>query len=96
MAEGPRWVSRRGGEVPDLQAKLDKTRRVATGRMARRHLVAEPGEVVPVGKPVLTLRGVARELVSLHPGRGCDGHLGRADRHDFRADDGRRRSRAWS
>jgi HlyD family secretion protein len=41
--------------VADLQAKLDKTRLVAPIDGVVRILVAEPGEVVPVGKPVLTL-----------------------------------------
>ena len=41
--------------VADLQAKLDKTRLVAPVDGVVGILVAEPGEVVPVGKPVLTL-----------------------------------------
>ena len=41
--------------VADLQAKLDKTRLVAPIDGVVGVLVAEPGEVVPVGKPVLTL-----------------------------------------
>jgi HlyD family secretion protein len=41
--------------VADLQAKLDKTRLVAPVDGIVGILVAEPGEVVPVGKPVLTL-----------------------------------------
>jgi HlyD family secretion protein len=41
--------------VADLQAKLDKTRLVAPVDGTVGILVAEPGEVVPVGKPVLTL-----------------------------------------
>ena len=41
--------------VADLQAKLAKTRLVAPIDGVVGILVAEPGEVVPVGKPVLTL-----------------------------------------
>jgi HlyD family secretion protein len=41
--------------VADLQAKLDKTRLVAPVDGVVGILIAEPGEVVPVGKPVLTL-----------------------------------------
>jgi HlyD family secretion protein len=41
--------------VADLQAKLDKTRLVAPVDGTVGILVAEPGEVVPVGKPVLTI-----------------------------------------
>jgi multidrug resistance efflux pump len=41
--------------VADLQAKIDKTRLVAPVDGIVGILVAEPGEVVPVGKPVLTL-----------------------------------------
>jgi HlyD family secretion protein len=41
--------------VADLQARLDKTRLVAPSDGTVGVLVAEPGEVVPVGKPVLTL-----------------------------------------
>ena len=41
--------------VADLQAKLDKTRLVAPVDGVVGVLVAELGEVVPVGKPVLTL-----------------------------------------
>jgi HlyD family secretion protein len=41
--------------VADLQAKLDKTRLLAPVDGVVGILVAEPGEVVPVGKPVLTL-----------------------------------------
>jgi HlyD family secretion protein len=39
----------------DLQARLDKTRLVAPVDGVVSVLVAEPGEIVPVGKPVLTL-----------------------------------------
>ena len=41
--------------MADLQAKLDKTRLVAPVDGVVGVLVAEQGEVVPVGKPVLTL-----------------------------------------
>lgn len=41
--------------VADLQARLDKTRLVAPSDGTVGILVAEPGEIVPVGKPVLTL-----------------------------------------
>jgi HlyD family secretion protein len=41
--------------VADLQAKLDKTRLMAPVDGVVGILVAEPGEIVPVGKPVLTL-----------------------------------------
>jgi HlyD family secretion protein len=41
--------------VADLKAKLDKTRLVAPVDGTVRILVAEPGEILPVGKPVLTL-----------------------------------------
>ena len=41
--------------VADLQAKLDKTRLAAPVDGTVGVLVAEPGEVVPVGKPVLTM-----------------------------------------
>jgi HlyD family secretion protein len=41
--------------VADLKAKLDKTRLVAPVDGTVGTLVAEPGEIVPVGKPVLTL-----------------------------------------
>ena len=41
--------------VADLQAKLDKTRLVAPVDGVVGILIAEPGEVVPIGKPVLTL-----------------------------------------
>ena len=41
--------------VADLQAKIDKTRLIAPVDGVVGILVAEPGEVVPVGKPVLTL-----------------------------------------
>jgi multidrug efflux pump subunit AcrA (membrane-fusion protein) len=49
----PGWCSPGGGR--DLQAKLDKTRLVAPVDGVVGILVGEPGEVVPVGKPVLTL-----------------------------------------
>ena len=68
--------------VADLQAKLDKTRLVAPVDGVVGILVAEPGEVVPVGKPVLTLDVGQREMVLLHPARGCAGApCGRLDRH---------------
>lgn len=41
--------------VADLKAKLDKTRLVAPVDGTVGVLVAEPGEILPVGKPVLTL-----------------------------------------
>ena len=41
--------------VADLQAELDKTRLTAPVDGSVGVLVAEPGEVIPVGKPVLTL-----------------------------------------
>ena len=41
--------------VADLQAKLDKTRLVAPVDGTIGVIVAEPGEIVPVGKPVLML-----------------------------------------
>jgi multidrug resistance efflux pump len=41
--------------VADLKAKLDKTRLVAPVDGTVGTLVAEPGEILPVGKPVLTL-----------------------------------------
>jgi HlyD family secretion protein len=41
--------------VASLQAKLDKTRLVAPVEGTVGILVVEPGEIVPVGKPVLTL-----------------------------------------
>ena len=41
--------------VAALQAKLDKTRLVAPADGRVGILVAEPGEILPVGKPVLTL-----------------------------------------
>ena len=54
-----RWPMRRvalaEATVADLQAKLDKTRLVAPVDGTVGVLVAELGEVVPVGKPVLTL-----------------------------------------
>ena len=59
--------------VADLQAKLDKTRLVAPVDGVVGILVAEPGEVVPVGKPVLTLEVGQREMVRLHPARGRAG-----------------------
>jgi HlyD family secretion protein len=46
--------------VADLQAKLDKTRLIAPVDGTVGILVAEPGEILPVGKPVLTLE-VGRE-----------------------------------
>ncbi len=47
--------------VADLQAKLDKTRLLAPADGTVGILVAELGEIVPVGKPVLTLDvGTAR------------------------------------
>ena len=41
--------------VAELQAKLDKTRLIAPVDGTVGILVAEPGEIIPVGKPVLTL-----------------------------------------
>lgn len=41
--------------VSDLRAKLDKTRLTAPVDGTVGILVAEPGEIIPVGKPVLTL-----------------------------------------
>ena len=41
--------------VADLQAKLDKTRLVAPADGIVGMIVGEPGEIVPVGKPVLML-----------------------------------------
>jgi HlyD family secretion protein len=41
--------------VAELKAKIDKTRLVAPVDGAVGVLVAEPGEILPVGKPVLTL-----------------------------------------
>lgn len=41
--------------VADLQARLDKSRLIAPADGTVGVLVAKPGEVVPIGKPVLTL-----------------------------------------
>jgi multidrug resistance efflux pump len=41
--------------VADLQARLDKTRLVAPADGTVGVIVGEPGEIVPVGKPVLTI-----------------------------------------
>jgi multidrug resistance efflux pump len=48
-------VSLAEATVADLQARLDKTRLVAPADGTVGVIVAEPGEIVPVGKPVLTI-----------------------------------------
>ena len=68
--------------VADLQAKLDKTRLVAPVDGVVGILVAEPGEVVPVGKPVLTLDVGNERWFSFTLREDALGRLdGRLDRH---------------
>ena len=68
--------------VADLQAKLDKTRLVAPVDGVVGILVAEPGEVVPVGKPVLTLDVGNERWFAFTLREDCAGTPhGRLDRH---------------
>ena len=57
--------------VADLQAKLDKTRLVAPVDGIVGIRVAELGEIVPVGKPVMTLDVGDGLVVCLHAARGA-------------------------
>ncbi len=76
--------------VADLQAKLDKTRLVAPVDGVVGILVAEPGEVVPVGKPVLTLEVGNERWFSFTLREDALGRLAVGSTVTLATDDGRR------
>ena len=76
--------------VADLQAKLDKTRLVAPVDGVVGILVAEPGEVVPVGKPVLTLEVGNERWFSFTLREDALGRLAVGSTVTLTTDDGRR------
>ena len=80
--------------VADLQAKLDKTRLVAPIDGVVGVLVAEPGEVVPVGKPVLTLEVGNERWFSFTLREDALGRLAVGSTVTLATDDGRKHSGA--
>jgi multidrug resistance efflux pump len=76
--------------VADLQAKLDKTRLLAPVDGVVGILVAEPGEVVPVGKPVLTLEVGNERWFSFTLREDALGRLAVGSTVTLATDDGRR------
>jgi HlyD family secretion protein len=76
--------------VADLQAKLDKTRLLAPVDGVVGILVAEPGEVVPVGKPVLTLEVGNERWFSFTLREDALGRLTVGSTVTLTTDDGRR------
>jgi HlyD family secretion protein len=75
--------------VADLQAKIDKTRLIAPVDGVVGVLVAEPGEVVPVGKPVLTLDVGNERWFSFTLREDTLGHLTVGSTVTLTTDDGR-------
>jgi multidrug resistance efflux pump len=75
--------------VADLQAKIDKTRLIAPVDGVVGILVAEPGEVVPVGKPVLTLDVGNERWFSFTLREDTLGHLAVGSTVTLATDDGR-------
>ncbi len=76
--------------VGDLQARVDKTRLVAPVDGVVGVLVAEPGEIVPVGKPVITLELGHERWFSFTLREDALGHLALGSAVTLTTDDGRR------
>jgi HlyD family secretion protein len=76
--------------VADLQARLDKTRLVAPVDGVVGVLVAEPGEIIPVGKPVLTLELGHERWFAFTVREDALGHLTVGSTVTLTTDDGQR------